>query len=107
MSLPSSSAMNVGGHAPQLRRTARLSLLLAMVGSGAGAYVANGEGNTPMMVAAYKGHRAVTRVLLLHQLRHGGIKGSTDYSPNTRRMKIPEYALEFRASGRWMAKGDD
>ena len=31
----------------------------------------NADGSTPMMMAAYCGHSAVTRLLLLNQLRKG------------------------------------
>ena len=68
------------------------------------------EGLSAMKIAAYAGHREVTRRLLLHQLKTGGQPAF--YTPRAPPIKdttpVSEWALEFRAriekSHPWLAR---
>ena len=56
------------------------------------------DGATALMIAAYAAHRGVVRQLVVYKR-----PPQPNYETITTPIDVPEYALEFRASGRWRA----
>jgi len=73
------------------------ALVAALLARGASTEMKRLDGSTALMIAAYAGERGVVRQLVMYKR-----PPTVNYEAITTPIAgVPEYALEFRASGRW------
>jgi ankyrin repeat protein len=75
----------------------REALVAKLLELGASTDAKRADGSTPLMIAALGAHRGVVRQLVMHRR-----PPTFNYDAITKPIAgVSEYALEFRASGRW------